>query len=191
LQRILSVGDALTQIGVIPFNLRQLRQSYAVLTRAPLFSMLLQEEREQKRLKNERSLRHELLALEAGQERRLVLERAVSAQVSQVLRLPANRIDAMTSLQTLGIDSLMALEVRNRLEDCCEVTLSATLLWSYPTIHALTEHLAEKMELSFEQREDAPLSVALIAQTETLEDLSLEEVAGLLAQTLADLGKNR
>jgi acyl carrier protein len=58
-----------------------------------------------------------------------------------VLRLEASRIERDTPLKALGIDSLMGLELRNRLEAKLGVTLSATLVWTYPNLGALTPYL--------------------------------------------------
>jgi acyl carrier protein len=45
----------------------------------------------------------------------------------------------------------MALELRNRLEDGLDVTLSTTLVWSYPTVSALIVHLAEKLNIVLDE----------------------------------------
>ena len=44
-------------------------------------------------------------------------------------------------LQDIGLDSLMALEMRNDLAQSLCLTLSAGLLFNYPTVEELTEHL--------------------------------------------------
>ena len=48
-------------------------------------------------------------------------------------------------MESLGLDSLMALELRNRLEASLGITLPAALVWAYPTISALAEALCERM----------------------------------------------
>jgi acyl carrier protein len=46
-----------------------------------------------------------------------------------------------TPLQQLGLDSLMALELRNLLAQALGSPLKATLLFDYPTIRGLAQHL--------------------------------------------------
>ena len=46
-----------------------------------------------------------------------------------------------TPLQQLGLDSLMALELRNVLAQAFERPFSATLLFDYPTIRGLAQYL--------------------------------------------------
>src|SRR5262249_37456162 len=48
-------------------------------------------------------------------------------------------------MDSLGLDSLMALELRNRLEALLAITLPAALVWAYPTITALAEAVCERM----------------------------------------------
>jgi acyl carrier protein len=69
-----------------------------------------------------------------------------------VLMQSATRIDVVMPLKALGLDSLMALEFRNRLEAGLGLTLPATLVWNYPTLTALATHLATKLEIPL----DAP-----------------------------------
>jgi acyl carrier protein len=51
------------------------------------------------------------------------------------------RVDA--PLRGFGIDSLMGLELRNRLEKALGFRLPATVMWSSPTIAALVDKLLE------------------------------------------------
>ena len=54
----------------------------------------------------------------------------------------AGAIEHRRPLQELGLDSLAALELRNRLGRLVGAVLPASLLFDHPTIAALTEHLA-------------------------------------------------
>jgi acyl carrier protein len=59
-----------------------------------------------------------------------------------VLKIAPARLDARKALGTMGLNSLMAMEMRNRLESELGRSLSATLAWNYPTIDALVAHLS-------------------------------------------------
>ncbi len=62
-------------------------------------------------------------------------------QLGQVLRIAPSRIAPDATFASLGVDSLMGLEMRNRLENRLGVRLQATLLFTFPTTAALIPHL--------------------------------------------------
>jgi acyl carrier protein len=119
-------------------------------------------------------IRKELLSIQTGWSRRAFLESYLQEQVAQVLKLSKSQIDPQTPLHTLGFDSLMALDLRNRLEAGLGLTLSATMAWNYPTITELAPHLAAKLgvPLDHQKAEDAREAVAPDAEAaEDSEDL--------------------
>jgi len=77
-----------------------------------------------------------------GPQRRDAAERFVPEAVRQILSLGAGEVDLDRPLGHLGLNSLMAIELRNALEKSVGRPLPATLAWSYPTTRALIEHLA-------------------------------------------------
>ncbi len=75
------------------------------------------------------------------------LTRFVQDEVARVLRLEAPP-DVQTGFAELGMDSLMAVELRNRLQSQLgqQVTLSATLAFDYPTTARLADHLLKLLQ---------------------------------------------
>ncbi|MDD9941341.1 MAG: type I polyketide synthase, partial [Myxococcales bacterium] len=71
------------------------------------------------------------------------IERLVCACTADVLRTDPAGLSADQPFRAMGIDSLMGLAVRNRIENALGITLSATLIWTYPTIAELAAHLCE------------------------------------------------
>ncbi|WP_370418228.1 acyltransferase domain-containing protein [Streptomyces sp. QH1-20] len=69
-------------------------------------------------------------------------EERVRRHVARVAKIAAARIDAAVPLRSYGIDSVMSLELRNRLEGEFGVSLSATVIWNHPTVAGLADHLA-------------------------------------------------
>ena len=75
-------------------------------------------------------------------ERQQLLREVVKTAVGRVLKISPSRIDPRRAMGTMGLNSLMAMELRNRLEAELERPLSATLAWNYPTVDALVAYLA-------------------------------------------------
>jgi acyl transferase domain-containing protein/acyl-CoA synthetase (AMP-forming)/AMP-acid ligase II/NADPH:quinone reductase-like Zn-dependent oxidoreductase/acyl carrier protein len=134
------------------------------------------------------------LAIEAampGVARRNLLERYLREQLADVLHVDPERVGAQTSLAALGVDSLMTVELRNRLEASLGVTLSATMAFNYPTVAAIAGHLGTLMGLPLDApRRAAPVATpapAESADVDAVMALSEEEVERLLNERLADL----
>jgi acyl carrier protein len=76
------------------------------------------------------------------QEREHTLVGLVRAEVAAVLRLQdAERVQLDQPLQELGMDSLMAVDIRRRLEARLSMQLPATLVFDCPSCGELLEHL--------------------------------------------------
>jgi acyl carrier protein len=89
----------------------------------------------------EQSARNLIIAAEPGPARRAALESFLKQQIARVLRQSAGRIDAAKPFRSLGLDSLMGLELRNRLEAELSLSLPATVVWNFPTVRTLAQHL--------------------------------------------------
>ena len=128
----------------------------------------------------EASLLATLAAVPAGPPRRTLLEDTIKAEVGAVLRLAAARVPTERALKTLGLDSLMALELRNRLEKRCAIPLSPTLAWNHPTVRALGTHLAERLQIALDAPAASPAELEALLQD--LEQMSDEDARALLEQ---------
>ncbi|MEU4116040.1 SDR family NAD(P)-dependent oxidoreductase [Kitasatospora sp. NPDC028055] len=82
----------------------------------------------------------------APEERTPLAARQIRELAGRVLRLDPERIEPDTPLKALGLDSLMSLELRNRLEGAFGTRLSPTLLWAYGTATALAEYLCAESD---------------------------------------------
>jgi len=85
------------------------------------------------------------LAASPEATRRDLVEAKVRELACRVLRLDPRGIDGATPLKALGLDSLMGLELRNRLESTFGLQLSPTLLWTYGSPRALAGALCERV----------------------------------------------
>ncbi len=89
----------------------------------------------------------EQLAGAIGSAKLAVLSDAVDEIVSRILGLGDLALERERPLNELGLDSLMAVELRNALGAACGRTLPTSLVFDYPTAEALGRFLAVEMGL--------------------------------------------
>ena len=179
------------EIAVMSFNLRQWREFYPAAAGMPLLSTLAADLPASDARRPTGAMRATLAGLPAGQ-RRPALEAHLRAQIAEVMQLDPAQLASATPLGSLGVDSLMGLEIRNRLEASLGLTIPATLIWTYPTIAALTAHLAQTLELPPDEplaSGASPVSAELRRTAEQIADLSDAEMEALLLKKLAGRGK--
>jgi myxalamid-type polyketide synthase MxaE and MxaD len=110
----------------------------------------------------------------------------VREQTVRVLQLPPNRaLDPDRGLKELGLDSLMAVELRNRLQASTGRALPTTLAFDHPTVTALARYLAQEV-LELEPVEpDAARAVGTEGAAAAVSRLSEAEAEELLMRELA------
>lgn len=118
------------------------------------------------------------------------------SHVARILRLPPSPpLGRKERLLDLGLDSLMAVELRNRLGTGLGLKqpLSATLVFDYPTIEAIAGYLAQQVlgltaHIIEKSVADSPATVFELSNTSPeIRDLSDEDVEVLLLKKLANL----
>jgi malonyl CoA-acyl carrier protein transacylase len=112
----------------------------------------------------------------------------VRRQIAEMLRFDSpERVERKRRLIDMGLDSLMAVDLRNRLGKSLrlERPLSATLFFEHPTLDALVDYL-ERDILKFDrQNETEPVAVdPMNSRADQLEDLNDEEVEAMLLKKL-------
>jgi myxalamid-type polyketide synthase MxaB len=147
LEQVLRRGD--TQMGVLRVNWSKFAQQFAVSGEPPLLSELIGEIRawsssQQPSVREIELLRQ--LEASAPNKRYQLLFHYVQDQVVKVLGLePSYPMDSRQALHDMGMDSLMAVELTNRLQTGLGLSFPSTLAFDYPTVEAIARHLAEKM----------------------------------------------
>jgi acyl carrier protein len=111
----------------------------------------------------------------------------VRQTLGRVLKISADRIDSLCPVGHFGLDSLMGLEFVRRLGADLGLRLPASLVYNYPTIARMVDHLAHRLEPSqkaagTEMMDRRPVAVAAAVAGE-LHNLSEEQV---LAELLGE-----
>ena len=105
----------------------------------------------------------------------------VHQQALAVLGLPDSYpLDVHQGLRDVGLDSLMAVELRNRLQASVRQPLATTLAFDCPTVDALSRHLAAVLQLDLGKSSDSPDGGSLRTAVDEVRDLTDEEAMAAL-----------
>jgi acyl carrier protein len=193
------LGQSATQVVVVPVNWKQYREFYpdGIPPCGPLLSELAREEAEVPRPAGRASQRRDALLAAAPAERRALLQSYLSEQVARVLGLSPSRLDVQQPLSHLGLDSLMAVELKNRIAVDLKVNVPVVkFLQGFSVDQAVTQVLDQLA--SGAANPTTPLAPAVTEHKEhidrgnaerllaNLDQLSDEKVDALLTDMLAE-----
>ncbi|ATB28248.1 SDR family NAD(P)-dependent oxidoreductase [Melittangium boletus] len=154
----MSVDDALAAMGVAladgpvtqglaRFNAERWVASHPSVATSSLFRAKLDSEPESATDKASRKLREVLLSLE-GPARRVVLDSRLKQMVSEVSRIPSERISSTDTFDALGFDSIMALEMRDLVTGELEINVPLKRFVDAYSIEQVTAELLEKLAVA-------------------------------------------
>ena len=126
----------------------------------------------------------------AGAEERLeLLSVHVRAAAASVLGLASEQIDIDKGLFDLGMDSLMSVELKTRLQQSLQRVLPTTLAFKYPTVRALVDFLASELFVRQPMCASAadPAPARVPRRTAAAHDLSEDDLATLLLEKLEQI----
>ncbi|MFH0729430.1 MAG: SDR family NAD(P)-dependent oxidoreductase [Pseudomonadota bacterium] len=111
----------------------------------------------------------------------------VGSQVAATLGMTSpEQLEPRQRLFDVGIDSLMAVELKNRLESGLGISLRSTLVFDYPTVEALVTHLSEEALSSLFPRAPAETGPAAFGGDDDIDSL-LSEIEAMPEQELRAL----
>jgi acyl carrier protein len=112
LERLLRLGS--TQTVAIPVDWQKYREFYPAGSEPRLLSHLAREQHDPVQPDNRGEKRVAILGAEPAQRLQL-LQSYLGEQVARVLGLSVSKVDVQQPLSNLGLDSLMAVELKNRI----------------------------------------------------------------------------
>lgn len=165
------------QVGVLPADWARVGQNFPAGQRPPFLAWLLPEEK----TNADQAMRGvELHSAEA-------ITRFVQEQVAQVLRLAVQQVPLGRPLPDLGLDSLMAIELRNRFNKELQVDVPIVRFMEGVTVQQLAEQVQEKRGQGVSAPMvavagvDAAGAAELLAQLDGLSEAEMDELLkGLL-----------
>jgi len=197
LERLVSTDRTSAVVASIDWN--ALRAVYEARRARPLFS----EMRSQSRTENAAITSRKSATMDSEvslqlknaspARRRDILIAHLRSQTNSILGFDQSReIELERGLFDMGMDSLMAMEFKGRLQRSLAVPLPATLTFNYPTIKALVDYLLSDA-LRFdsapapERTASLPSPAKVVSFDHSSEDLSEDELSILLLKKLEQI----
>jgi acyl carrier protein/short-subunit dehydrogenase len=202
LSQLFKQGSA--QVGVIPIDWKLVQQFSPEVAALPLFSRVAFTEQKQpapdghQQGAQQAFTRDVLLSAEPS-ARADLLEDYLRKTASRILGLRKTVLDTRKPLNALGLDSLMAIELKNAIQTNLGIVLPVAVLVAGPSI---SELVLELLELLDDQPHNGSASVSINVSPQLsdhslgaeeaeqllagLDDLSSEQVDQLLAEMLND-----
>lgn len=195
MERLLREGS--TQVAAVPVDWALYRQFFPAGTQSPLLSELAREDADKSAdAGHSAEKRNAILAAEPAQRLQLI-QSHLTELVARVLGLPGSKLDIEQPLSNLGLDSLMAVELKNRIAVDLGVNVPMVTFLSGPSVAQAASQLLHLLT-SETPGSSAPLASAnghLQGQQanggidehmlEKLDQYSDEEVNSLLTDLLA------
>ena len=125
----------------------------------------------------------------APEDRRELVSNLIAEETRRVLGLKTEeQLDPDRGLFEMGMDSLMSVQLKGRLEKSVGCTLPATLTFTYPTVHALTDFLLDQvLKISAVSVVDLSSRDETLPADENLADLTDEQIKNVLSTELSSL----
>lgn len=180
LARVLQQRPA--HLTAITANWGVARETSPLGTMPPMFSRLLEqaEEPATDNANHNDGLLLQQLSETPAAERQQLLTSHLQELVARVLQLDASQFSSQESLTSLGLDSMMAIEIKHRIESTLKIDISVLELLQEVTIVQLSARILASLQLGA-----APLTAAAPSTTEIqqlIEHTESEELESLLAE---------
>ncbi|WP_424100297.1 SDR family NAD(P)-dependent oxidoreductase [Moorena producens] len=149
LDLLLGNQSATDRVGVMSIQWQVLAESWSGIKKNSLLRELLEKEEWAAKDTRHQKVKAEFLAKleEASLEKRQeILTEHIRVQVSQVLGLSSSKLpEVNVGFASMGMDSLMTIELKNRLQNQLGTTLPETIAIEYPTISKLSSYIEQLM----------------------------------------------
>jgi acyl transferase domain-containing protein/acyl carrier protein len=188
------LGQSASQVVAVPVNWKQYREFYPADSASPLLAELAREAAGVPQAAARSSEKRDAILAAEPVERRQLLQTYLSEQVARALGLSPSKLDLQQSLSELGLDSLMAVELKNRIAVDLKVNVPVVkFLQGFSVDQAVTQVLEQlATDAADPTVPPAPLVAPLDERQNAerllakLDHLSDEQVSALLSDMLAE-----
>jgi acyl transferase domain-containing protein/acyl carrier protein len=179
------IKKPLSQVGVYNIDWKNIARLISLGDNKVFFEELLKNETEKQ--KDKGSLITELTAIEIS-KRKTYLQKYIQNEIARVLHITDPKmVEPRLPLFDLGLDSFMAVELKNKLENNLDTTLSSSLLFNHPNLESIVNFLiSDVIVLPFTEETEKIVDTNTDIEREVYA-MSIEEVNKELNDLLKDI----
>lgn len=134
-----------------------------------------------------------------SQLKRLVLAEEVDEAIKtalvkilvNILKTTTDKIDRDMPFASMGLDSLMTIQFRNKLQKLLGIQVSVATFWNYPSINLLTQQLQEILDLGGDLEREPECAIAMETDVheiaEQIEAMTDDDLLSELEREMKDL----
>ncbi|HRH56313.1 MAG TPA: SDR family NAD(P)-dependent oxidoreductase [Chitinophagales bacterium] len=152
-------------VGAFYFDINKWKNHYTSAKENPFFNQL--SDSKTIPVNNLQSSFSDRIKNLSNSEAQVEIEELLKEAVSQITKINKQNLHSDAAFKSFGIDSLMSVQLKNKLEKTVEIPLSVTAFWTYATIKKYTKFLLDK----------------LIQQPEVSDKISVAETTEIQNQT--------
>lgn len=138
------MGNPFAQVAVLPIDWQAWQKQYPAFTRAPLLRRVIEVEAESQASGQQQEILASVLAT-SGVEQEMIIQTYLRNQLARILGFEPDHLDLTQSILSLGLDSLMAVELKNRIERDLRVVTPMVRLLQGPTTGELTSFVMSQL----------------------------------------------
>lgn len=141
----LLLATPVAQAAVLPVAWEQWRRRYAALAAAPFLSEVMGTDPAAAAARTQADDARSHIRAASAAERPALVEAFVGSQIARVLELDEHGFDRSAPIKDFGLDSLMAVEIRNRIESSLGVSLPLVAILEGPSARELATLVSARL----------------------------------------------
>lgn len=104
----------------------------------------------------------------------------IKRNIASATKMQLNKIKEDDTFKSYGVDSLLALQIKNKLQKDLSILLNISVIWSYPTVNKLTNFIVNELKIETQEsvKQEPASKAGHCAQSieQEVENMSLEEL---------------
>lgn len=108
-----------------------------------------------------------------------LIKQVIKQDISVITKIPVSKIKEDDTFKSIGIDSLMALQLKNKLQTIYSLSLNVSSVWAHPTVEKYATFIAEELQLPEKYKLKINEGVSSVTENnrdEAVKKLTLDEL---------------